>query len=217
MKIVQGKKIIEKNDFNFEKLDYSYFVLDVGTGTGSRPYRLGKENSDKYYIGLDINFKAMEKYSLKVLKKENKGGLENVSYVVSSIEDIPEDLVGKFNEVSVILPWGSLLEGIVKCEDMIIDNLKSFLKAGTKTYFTFVFTYTKEREDNTISKRELPDLSLEYVESILKSNYGKKGFIFEDVSVLSNEDLKELKSTWGKVLGDSHKREIYKVCGVVNK
>ncbi len=63
--------------------------MDIGTGDGRYVYRSARTNPDKFYIGIDVQPKGLEKISEKIHRKPEKGGLPNVLFVQASVEELP--------------------------------------------------------------------------------------------------------------------------------
>ncbi|MCA1626211.1 MAG: class I SAM-dependent methyltransferase [Acidobacteria bacterium] len=82
-------------------------ILDIGTGDGLFVYQSARRNPNKFFIGIDANPRPLEKVSEKIHRKPSKGGLSNVLFLQSSVEDLPSELDSVADEVHVHFPWGS--------------------------------------------------------------------------------------------------------------
>ena len=125
IKILNGKNVIDidKNDF-FSKIEgYSNFEIDLGTGDGAFPYFKALNDKDTFFIGLDASKDMVIKYSVKLNK--NRKNMSNLMYVICNVENIDNVFNDLFNKVYVNLPWGTLLEGILKDELKILNTLRS--------------------------------------------------------------------------------------------
>ncbi|MCX7749316.1 MAG: class I SAM-dependent methyltransferase [Clostridia bacterium] len=209
MRILRGKKIIEITSLD-EWAQYGRVVVDVGTGDGRFVYKLAKADQDALFIGVDSAAQNMMEYAAKVMKKPSKGGLSNVLYVVASAESLPEELTGMADKIHINLPWGSLLEGVVKCSDEIFDSIKKVVKP-TGAELEICFTYSILYETGEMNRRELPELSLDYVKGALIPAYEKKDIEVEDISIITNEVLREYGTQWAKRLGFGRARDVYRV------
>jgi len=56
-------------------------VVDIGTGDGRYVYRSARQNPDRFYIGIDVERRALEKVSERIHRRPGKGGLPNVLFV----------------------------------------------------------------------------------------------------------------------------------------
>ncbi len=97
-------------------------VVDIGTGDGEFVYAIAKDNPDRFIIGIDPDYKGLEKSSTRIYKKAPKGGLDNALFVLGSIEALPEELNDIANQVFINFPWSGLLKGIVLVEDDTFPN-----------------------------------------------------------------------------------------------
>lgn len=57
-----------------------------------------------------------------------KGGLPNALFFVESAELLPGPLAGRAELVTVVLPWGSLLRGILAADPQIVNGLSEMLR-----------------------------------------------------------------------------------------
>src|SRR5262245_4483917 len=99
-------------------------VIDIGTGDGRFVYQCAQENPRRFYIGIDANARPLEKISEKIYRNPAKGGLPNVLFLQSAIEDLPEELDGVADEVHVHFPWGSLLRVVANGDENGLRNLR---------------------------------------------------------------------------------------------
>jgi 16S rRNA (adenine(1408)-N(1))-methyltransferase len=67
-------------------------VVDIGTGDGRYVYRSARSDPDRFYIGIDVERRALEKVSEKIHRRPEKGGLSNVLFVHASVEALPAEL-----------------------------------------------------------------------------------------------------------------------------
>ena len=84
-------------------------MLDIGIGDGLFVYQYARRYPSKFYMGIDTNPRPLEKISEKIHRKPAKGGLPNVLFIQSSVEDLPAEFDGVADEIHIHLPWGSLL------------------------------------------------------------------------------------------------------------
>lgn len=163
----------------------SGIVVDIGTGDGKFVYELAKANPDKLVIGIDPNAKNLEKTSRKASKKPKKGGLSNALFVLASIEDLPAELAGKANQVFINLPWGSLLDGIIRADQTTWQNLKRICKNGARI---------------DILLAEDPAVDLDHIKRTLPTQLHSLGFRAAQIQTLTQRDLKSYPSSWTKRL-----------------
>ncbi|MDQ2086443.1 16S rRNA (adenine(1408)-N(1))-methyltransferase NpmA [Herbivorax sp. ANBcel31] len=216
MRILKGKTILE--DFNFDKIinNYDSVIVDIGTGNGRFTYKNAKSNPNNFYIGIDPVAENMTEFSSKSIKKPAKGGITNALYVIAAAEDLPCQLDNKADNIYINLPWGSLLEGVVKGNSVILNNVVKIAKPP-KADVEIWFTYNNLHEAGEMSRRELPNLSVEYIKSNLIPIYQSCGIDIVETDIVTNEDLKKFDTQWSKRLGFGRARDVFRIKAVIKK
>ena len=103
-------------------------VVDVGTGDAHDPYKLAVAHPDWLVIGIDPLDAPLGEIADKSTRKPAKGGVANLVLLRASIESLPSEVRGLADEVSVLLPWGKLLEGIVLAHDDVLRGIVELLR-----------------------------------------------------------------------------------------
>lgn len=218
MVVLSGSKTFEMSaqDFCAAVSGYGRIHIDVGTGDGRNIYKLASKNPDVFYIGIDPVKENMYETSKKLSKKPAKGGLSNVMLVIASAESLPSELCGTADHVSVLFPWGSLLECVIKPVHDTLSNIAELAKSGAR--FEFVTTYSDSYEEGEMLRRGLPEISRDYFESgDYTSALRASGFITDGVEEYDNEYVKQFNSQWAKRLAFGRKRSFYRVYGNIIK
>ena len=91
--------------------------MDLGTGDGRAVLARARREPAALVVGIDASSAGMAESSLRAAKPVRKGGLPNAWFVVAAAECPPPELAGIAAEVTVSLPWGSLLRGTLALED----------------------------------------------------------------------------------------------------
>ena len=185
----------------------SGIIVDIGTGDGKFAYELARENPDKLIIGIDPSHDSLEKVSHKATRKPAKGGLKNAAYVLSRVEELPEELTGVANQVFINFPWSGLLKGVVLVEDETWDNVQRICQPGA--IVDLIFGYDEGFEKN--KTQDLPELSLEYVKKTMIPKLEARGFKAEEVREVGVGDLEGFPSSWAKKLRFGKDRGYYYV------
>jgi 16S rRNA (adenine(1408)-N(1))-methyltransferase len=185
--------------------------VDVGTGSGKLILESAKNNSEGYYIGLDPCAERMYENATRAAKQEKKQAFTNLLYVVASVEALPEELSGIADTVSVILPWGSLRDGIAKAEPAVLANIRKLGKPGT--VLTIFVGYEESREPLEMVKSALPVLSRDYFKALTPA-YSRAGIRIRRIETIGNNELKHLESDWAKKLAYGVPRQFIKLEGV---
>ncbi|MDR1002772.1 MAG: 16S rRNA (adenine(1408)-N(1))-methyltransferase NpmA [Oscillospiraceae bacterium] len=217
MILLKGKNELRISSEELEEITRKFerVVLDIGTGDGKQIYRNAKNDRSTLYIGVDPVKENMAETASKIIKKPAKGGLDNVLLVVGTIENIPEELKNCADSVTVVLPWGSLLESVVKPIAASLQNIVYAAKEGAE--FLFIFTYSEICESGEIQRRNLPEINLEYFGDLYRETLKNVGLRVQNVEILNNDDIKGFASLWAKRLGYGRKRDFFKITGVVER
>lgn len=205
MRVVQGNKLINLSKIQFDALCtlYSHTVVDLGTGDGRFVFKEAQRNSQNFYIGIDPSEKQLEIYS----KKAQREKLNNLVFVLASVEMLPKELMMVANDVNIILPWGSLLSSIVKTDPFVIKNIADLLKP--KGILKIVLGYTQDAEPSETKRLDLDNLSEIYVKEKIVPAFEKVELVCTNLTPFEKADLKDFKTTWSNKLSFGKDRPIY--------
>ena len=117
-----------KNSENLSDDTGEGVIVDIGTSDGRFVYRSAESNPNKFFIGIDANAKPLEKISMKATRKPSKGGLPNVLFIQSAVEDLPEELNASADEIHIHFPWGSLLAAVVSAMKTYLHLCAGFVR-----------------------------------------------------------------------------------------
>jgi 16S rRNA (adenine(1408)-N(1))-methyltransferase len=136
-------------------------VVDIGTGDGRFVYRSARSNPDRFYIGIDVERRALEKVSEKIHRRPEKGGLPNVLFVQAPVEDLPHELDGCADEIHVHFPWGSLLQSVAVGEDRVLAGLRRIAAPGA--WLEILIGIDDARDLGELRRLGIPPLTETYV------------------------------------------------------
>jgi len=209
MKLVKGNKLVEIKIEKFKELikKFEKVVLDLGTGDGRFVYKKALENSKTLFIGIDPSEHQLRIYS----KKANRKKLGNALFVLGSFENMPKELAAIADKVFIILPWGSLLEKIVKPTKEVIKKLKNLFKS--ESFLEIVLGYSQQAEPAESTRLDLPKLTESYLRNEVIPVFEQNPALFrlDHLTSLKPKDVAALESSWGKTLQFSQKRPIYRI------
>lgn len=114
VELVSGKEIvrIEGAALQREAAVFDRVVIDLGAGDGRFAYRLARAHPRWFLLAIDPNADGMRERSYRAGRKASRGGIRNVRFIRASLERLPAALDGFADEISVLHPWGSLLEAV---------------------------------------------------------------------------------------------------------
>lgn len=206
MIVITGDKKQEIDKQSFENLcqKFEKVVLDIGTGDGRFVLKNALKNKKNIYVGMDPAEKQLKISS----KKANKKRLGNSLFILGSIENTPPELFSLIDKIFINLPWGTLLEKIVKSENSSVKNLYDLLKDEGE--IEVIFGYLPELEPSETKRLDLPKISGELDVQQIFSSF-KKHFTIVEMLRINKKDLGKLETTWAKKLKFGNDRDIYKI------
>ncbi len=206
MLVVKGNKTIKMGADEVSKLmrGFEKVVVDLGTGDGRFVYKNALANPRVLYIGIDPSEKQLKIYARDAQRKK----LENVLFVVGSVEHLPNEFEGVADEIYVNFPWGSLLETFVKPIKENLMNIVGLLKKGGT--IKLVFGYDELLEPSEAKRMDLPVIDLDYIKGVLIPEYKKLGLEIAEYSQFDRKTQK-VETTWYKSLNRSNRTWFYLV------
>ncbi|KYK28836.1 MAG: hypothetical protein AYK19_05230 [Theionarchaea archaeon DG-70-1] len=207
MEVICGKKTFYMNAEEFKSMiaPYTTVAVEIGTGNGKFVYELAKSQPETFFIGIDADRSSLIKYSHKIHRKPERGGVPNVLYVIASVENLPHELDDTADTVWIVLPWGSLLRGVVSGAKSILKNIVQI--SSVNGILKMFISYSVKYEPVEMEKLRLPALTLEYIDSKLTPLYQEEGITITERNFLTNEPMKEIPSKWAKRLAYGRKRK----------
>ncbi|MGZ8726513.1 MAG: class I SAM-dependent methyltransferase [Aeromicrobium sp.] len=176
---------------------FSRVVIDLGTGTGQSVLRAARRAPDVLVIGVDTDAAAMREASHAAARPERRGGLPNSLFLVEAAEALPGPLSGRADLVTVALPWGSLLRGLLSADRELLGAVTALLKPRGEIELLL----------STAPSDGLPvRLSNETDVRRLADAYESAGLNVLEWRVATAGDIAELSSGWGRRLGIPERR-----------
>jgi 16S rRNA (adenine(1408)-N(1))-methyltransferase len=155
-------------------------VIDIGTGGGQAVLRRARREPRTLAIGIDAEATALADASRRAAASVTKGGLPNALFLAESAERLPGILAGRADLVTVVLPWGSLLRGILAPDTTIVAGLRELLKP-TGELVLLLSEIAREQVDTLVDRLE--------------------GLAPLEVREAAESDVAELSSGWARRLG----------------
>lgn len=218
MTILQATKTVEltKEDLLAKTRGFKKVHVDLGTGDARNIYKLAVNNPDTLYIGIDPVKNNMLEISKKIVKKSQKGGVSNVLLVIAAAESLPDILFNTADSISVLFPWGTLLEYVIRPDTEVLRNVSKLARENAG--FEIVTTYSEKYEEGEMNRRDLPLINIGYFQSeqYRRSLMGA-GFIISGIEEYDNEFVKKFHSLWAKRLAFGRKRSFFRIYGHIEK
>ena len=209
VRILEGTKVVDIDNGKAVALlaGVRPIAVDVGTGDGRWAYENARADGGSLYIGLDPDAAAMAEYAYRAARKPSRGGVENVMFVIASLEQLPVELAGSAGRIRVNYPWAGLLRGILRPQQEALAALKGLMVRDAS--LELVLTYDAEHDSAALEGASLPSLSEAYIESVLTPAYRAAGPTFDEVRHLSREEALAIPSTWGRRLLHGRARDVF--------
>ena len=174
-------------------------IVDVGTGDGRFAYHLASADPARLAIGIDALDEPMGEIAAKSARKPARGGRPNLVLLRAAIEALPPELLGVADEVSVQLPWGSLLEGIVLARDDVLGGLAALCAPSARLAVTLNGEIWLD--STPLRYEHLPVPTPEYVADVVAAGLARVGISFGAARYASAAEAKALPTTWARKLG----------------
>ena len=181
-------------------------VIDIGTGDGLFVYACARRNPQKFYLGIDANAHPLEKISEKIHRKAAQGGVPNLLFIQSAVEDLPPELDGVAEEVHIHFPWGSLLRAVATGDSVVLGKLRRICSPGA--LLEVIIGLDPERDRSEMERLGLQPMSIEYIDAVLVPGYREAGFKVVDRGVLRRSEWAQLHTTWAQRLRGGGSRSV---------
>jgi 16S rRNA (adenine(1408)-N(1))-methyltransferase len=181
--------------------------VDVGTGDARFAYAIATQRPRWLVIGLDALDSPMGEIAAKALRKPARGGRANLVLLRAAAEAMPSELAHIADEVTVVLPWGRLLEGIVRGEAAVIDGLASIMAPGARLSVTLNGEIWIESTPSRYA--DLPVPTPDYVSDVIAPAFARAGIDVDDARALSAYEAKSLPTTWSRKLGHGRDHPVF--------
>lgn len=170
-------------------------LLDVGTGDGKHAYRYAKANPDAFVVGIDASAENLREQSHRASRKPSRGGVRNVIYLRATLEDLPGVLPRPADLVHILLPWGLLLQQVIRPDERFLQTLVSLAApaAGLKIVL------------NTSALNALPGiasifpaLTSDDVRARLEPPYARNGIAITEARMIHAAEAADIHTTWAR-------------------
>jgi 16S rRNA (adenine(1408)-N(1))-methyltransferase len=160
---------------------YPKVVLDVGTGDGYFVQYTARMHPDWLVIGIDACRENLADISRK--------GLANTLYLIANAEELPLELSGLADVLTVNFPWGSLLKGMLDGDTGVLGGLLRLVKPGAKL---------EVRLNGSALLKE--NRSFDQACQQVRSKFAAFGFCLVKAERVGCAEMRSFPSTWAKRL-----------------
>jgi 16S rRNA (adenine(1408)-N(1))-methyltransferase len=173
-------------------------VIDIGTGDGKAALRRARREPATLVIGLDAAAEPLAETSRRAARPARRGGSPNALFLVAGAETLPGPLPARAHEATVVLPWGSLLRGLVLPEPAVLEALAGVLRPGGRLELLLSVTAADVSAG-------LPVFDGRSVLRLADA-YAGAGLECLELREARSDDVERLSSSWARRLGIPERR-----------
>jgi 16S rRNA (adenine(1408)-N(1))-methyltransferase len=129
--------------------------------------------------------------------------------VRAAVEELPLELSGVADAVTVVLPWGSLLAALVRPSASALTQIRGVCGPGAT--LTVVISVDAARDAAAARRLGLPPLDAAHLHEALPSAYAAAGFAVTSVRPIDARELAAWPSSWAKRLAHGRPRSALRI------
>jgi 16S rRNA (adenine(1408)-N(1))-methyltransferase len=167
-------------------------IVDLGAGDGRAVLARAAANPDALVIGIDASAAAMAEASRRADRGRSRR--PNALFLVEAAEALPGPLAATAAEVSVTLPWGSLLRGVLGLDRRALAGIASVVARGGRVS-ALVSVVPADRIDGVASLEAS-------MERAIAEAWRSHGFELVAMRPATDSDRAATRSSWARRLGD---------------
>jgi hypothetical protein len=173
-------------------------MIDLGTGDGAAVLDAARHAPTTLCIGMDADASRLREASSRAARSARRGGLPNALFLAGDATAIPTALAGHADEITITLPWASLLRAILAGDEPFVVGLARTLKPGGRLR---VLVSIEDRDRAAIGE-SASDPGLD----TFATSLGAAGVEVVERRDATREDLTEIRSSWARRLGIPSRR-----------
>ncbi len=168
---------------------YGEIGLDLGTGDGRYVEQQARQNPGKFFIGLD----ACRENLAEVSRKAPGNSL----FLIANGENLPVELTGLADTITLNFPWGSLLDGLFGKGSELVAGLRMAAKPDARLELRLNESAIRQAGRTLETARE-------QVVAALQSG----GFEVNLVEAVEVAGLKKFPSSWARRLASGREGQV---------
>ena len=145
-------------------------------------------------IGIDANAAGMAESSRRAYRGRSGHVATNAIFLAEAAEGLPGSLAGTASLVTITMPWGSLLHGVLGLDPVALRGVASVVAPYGRV---------------EVLASVLPADHVEGIEELDRSAgaavaraWRRLGFELESMRPTTRDDLRSMRSSWARRLGD---------------
>jgi 16S rRNA (adenine(1408)-N(1))-methyltransferase len=167
-------------------------IVDLGTGDGRAVLARASAEPSAFVIGIDANAAAMVDASRRASRARTR--VANACFLVEAAESLPGPLGNSASLVSITLPWGSLLRGVLGLDASALLGIASIVAPGGRVEVLA----SAVPIDHVAGLVELGRAT----EAGIAAAWKSLGFALESIRPGTRDELLATRSSWARRLGD---------------
>ena len=169
-------------------------IVDLGTGDGRAVLARAAADPHAIVIGIDANAAGMAESSRRAARHRGDRGAGNAIFLVEAAEALPGPLAGTASLVTIVMPWGSLLRGVLGLDAVALRGVASIVAPGGHVELLVSVIPADRVEEIAILDRS--------VEAGIADAWRSVGIELAAMRPATVEDLRATRSSWARRLGD---------------
>ena len=150
-------------------------------------------------IGLDADASAMAEASRRAAAPPSRGGVPNARFLAASAEELPGPLVASAHQITICLPWGSLLHGLLVADQALVSGIAGTLRSNGEVEIVLSTTAR-----DAVAHGHVLESAADAV--AFAGRLEHSGLQVIDCRPAGRSDVERLSSGWGKRLGIPERR-----------
>jgi SAM-dependent methyltransferase len=166
-------------------------LVDAGCGDGRHTVRWAEREPEALVVGLDAETTRLD----RALSAARRRRLRRLLFVTAAVEDAPAALVGHADEIAVVMPWGSLLDGVLGADEPVLTALLGLGAPGA--VLRAVVNVRPWDAPSSVDRRlaATPEPTPAHL-ATLRERYAEHGWRLAEPVPLTDAEARSLGSTW---------------------
>jgi 16S rRNA (adenine(1408)-N(1))-methyltransferase len=165
---------------------------------------MARADGDRLFVGIDANAAGLRDLSSRALRAP----LANLVYVRAAVEQLPAELGGIADRVTVVLPWGTLLAAVARPSVTTLQAVRALCRPGAGLSVVLSLAARDRGEESRLG---LPAIDEAHLRGPLVAGYAEAGFTVTTVRPLGLAALARWPSTWARRLAHGRPRSVFQI------
>ena len=168
-------------------------IVDIGTGDGRAVLARASADPGALVVGIDANAAGMIESSRRAARPSGRRGVANAMFLASAAEALPGPLADVASLVTITMPWGSLLRGVLGQDRVALRGVASVVAPGGRVETLASVVPTDHVGIDVLDRTAAAGIA---------AAWRSVGFELESIHPATTEELRATRSSWARRLGD---------------